>query len=403
MSVRVDPGLIKELGKYGGETAVKCMNCGNCTAVCSLSGEENVFPRKYIRYLQLGLKDRMLESVDPWLCYYCGDCGDTCPRDADPCKVMMAGRRWLTSMYDWTGLSRLMYEVKAWELIVLALVSAGVLLLFTLPENFGFRLLAQHPEARQAVNLAYFAPKGFVHIGDIILAALLGGFLLSNAGRMYHFAMRHGPSIPLRVSLSQAKEFVIQGLLQKRWTGCDAPTRKHWLRHLVLVTGYGTMLLLVVVFLPWFQVQDASFHWTSLLGYYATLVLFSTISWIIYERLQKKCEQIHRHSDLGDWLFLILLLLTTLSGILLHLARLSNLPMATYVMYTVHMMIAVPMLVVEVPFGKWAHLFYRPLAAYIAVVKLKAGHLGQIYGAPVAQALPHAPRSPMGMLAKGVR
>jgi hypothetical protein len=41
-------------------------------------------------------------------------------------------------------------------------------------------------------------------------------------------------------------------------------------------------------------------------------------------------------------------------------------------MYTVHMAIAVPMLVVEVPFGKWAHLLYRPLAIYVDAVRTKA-------------------------------
>jgi len=29
----------------------------------------------------------------------------------------------------------------------------------------------------------------------------------------------------------------------------------------------------------------------------------------------------------------------------------------------------VPMLVVEVPFGKWGHMFYRPFAVYLAAVK----------------------------------
>ena len=37
--------------------------------------------------------------------------------------------------------------------------------------------------------------------------------------------------------------------------------------------------------------------------------------------------------------------------------------------YMLHMAIAVPMLVVEVPFGKWAHLLYRPLGMYVAEVK----------------------------------
>ena len=48
-----------------------------------------------------------------------------------------------------------------------------------------------------------------------------------------------------------------------------------------------------------------------------------------------------------------------------------NLPMPTYVTYVVHMAIAVPMLVVEVPFGKWSHLLYRPLGIFVATVKKK--------------------------------
>jgi len=371
MSVRVDPGIVTELAHYGGDTAGKCFNCGNCTAICALSKEDAVFPRRYIRYMQLGVRDKMLESVDPWLCYYCGDCSDTCPREAEPGKLMMASRRWLISMYDWTGLSRLMYKKEAWELGMLAIVAFVVLALFTLPENFGFRLLARHPEARQAVNLAYFAPKEIVHWGDLVLAALLGVLLLSNAARMFWFAMSNGPSVPLAVYAKQFKELVIHGLTQKRWLECTSDTTKHWLRHVLLVTGYGTMFALVVVFLYWFQVEDASFHWTSLLGYYSTLVLLGATSWIALDRLQKR-DQIHKYSDLADWLFVTLLFLTALSGILLHLARLLNLPMPTYVMYVAHLMIAVPMLAVEVPFGKWAHLLYRPLAVYLAAVQAKA-------------------------------
>ena len=123
--------------------------------------------------------------------------------------------------------------------------------------------------------------------------------------------------------------------------------------------------LLVVVFLPWFQVEDSSFHWTSILGYYSTAVLLVATTWILLDRIAKRTEM-HRFSHLSDWLFPILLFLTAVTGIAVHVFRLSNLAMPTYVMYTVHMAIAVPMLVVEVPFGKWAHLLYRPLAIYVA-------------------------------------
>jgi hypothetical protein len=64
--------------------------------------------------------------------------------------------------------------------------------------------------------------------------------------------------------------------------------------------------------------------------------------------------------------------LTTFSGILIHLGRLLELPMTTYYLYVVHMMIAVPMLVIEVPFAKWTHQLYRPLVLYLMNVKRSA-------------------------------
>jgi hypothetical protein len=42
------------------------------------------------------------------------------------------------------------------------------------------------------------------------------------------------------------------------------------------------------------------------------------------------------------------------------------------VMYIIHLMGVVPMLVLEVPFGKWAHLAYRPLAIYFSRVQIHA-------------------------------
>jgi Na+-translocating ferredoxin:NAD+ oxidoreductase RnfA subunit len=70
--------------------------------------------------------------------------------------------------------------------------------------------------------------------------------------------------------------------------------------------------------------------------------------------------------------FLGLLFLTAATGILVHVVRLSGLPLTTYLVYTFHLAVAVAMLVVEVPFGKWAHLLYRPLAIYLTRVKERA-------------------------------
>jgi hypothetical protein len=44
-------------------------------------------------------------------------------------------------------------------------------------------------------------------------------------------------------------------------------------KHLLLVSGYLTMMLLVIVLLPWFQRDGMEWHWTALPGYFATGVL----------------------------------------------------------------------------------------------------------------------------------
>ena len=79
-------------------------------------GDPFVFPRKPMRYLQMGLEEKLEGQLDPWLCYYCGECSDQCPRDAEPGETMMSLRRWLTSRYDFTGISRLFYRSWRWEL-----------------------------------------------------------------------------------------------------------------------------------------------------------------------------------------------------------------------------------------------------------------------------------------------
>ena len=108
MSTRVDPGILKEMKEYGGINVDACINCGNCTAVCSMTTDEDSFPRKVIRYAQVGMQDDLLGSKELWLCYNCGECTETCPKQAEPARFMMAARCYAISHYDPLGISRLM-------------------------------------------------------------------------------------------------------------------------------------------------------------------------------------------------------------------------------------------------------------------------------------------------------
>jgi hypothetical protein len=107
-------------------------------------------------------------------------------------------------------------------------------------------------------------------------------------------------------------------------------------------------------------------------------------------RLRKR-EQYYRFSHVSDWMFLVLLFLTALSGILLHILRLLDMPWPTYVLYVAHLMIAVPMLIVEVPFGKWNHLVFRPVAQYLVAVR-EAAQARQPAPVPVPRRAPAVAR-----------
>jgi heterodisulfide reductase subunit C/quinone-modifying oxidoreductase subunit QmoC len=108
-----------------------------------------------------------------------------------------------------------------------------------------------------------------------------------------------------------------------------------------------------------------------LLGYYATIgLLFGTVYFFVL-RIQKKNEK-SKNSHYTDWTFLVLLFLTTFTGILVHIFRIYGFPMATYFIYVIHLMILVPMLMIEVPFSKWSHLAYRPFAIYFSNVIIAA-------------------------------
>ena len=391
MTNKVDPNLIRDLEAFGLKDAYKCYNCGNCTAVCPLSTADNPFPRKLVRYAQLGQKDKILHSPEPWLCYYCGDCSQRCPRGAEPGETMMVMRRYLTSLYDWTGFARKFYTSEKFETMAVAIVGAlvglGLLIFNTGKPNWDHAF----------INSVW--PSDKIEIADLWMAAILSFFLLTNVFRCFRIVMGElAFKVPLRVYANQAKELFIHLFTQKRFGLCT--DRMQWFVHLMIMTGYASIFLLVVVFVNGLTIDGLKFqrdlpeysfwHPIRLVGYYATFAILYGSTYALIGRL-KKSKPVYKFSHSTDWMFLILLQATTLTGILVHFGRLLDLPFITYFLYLIHMMVAIPMLVLEVPFAKWAHLAYRPVVLYLLKVKEQyaqeqAGTVGEVAQAAVAVA-----------------
>jgi ferredoxin len=360
-------GLAEEIIELGGKGIRNCYQCGTCTAVCPISEASSANFRKTIKYVQLGLDRKLLGDVTPWLCYYCGDCQASCPRQANPSEIMAAVRRYQTGRYDWTGISSRLIRSKKVELLAIGLLfflTAGVVWLF------------HGPVVTSAVRLETFAPIGIVEPVGLAAFAILAALLMSNTFRMYRFikssnpdqagAPRRGPISALRETTSILGSYF---LTQFPMSECGA--RRRWVDHVLMVAGYAVSFLLFVVLLR-YTLTDQIYPWTNplvLAGYFSAFALLYGTSISISRRVRGSdtYSRSARHST--DWMFILLLFFTALTGFMVVLFQYLSMPMYAYVTFTLHLSFVVPLLVLEVPFAKWSHLAYRPFAAYFASLR----------------------------------
>lgn len=356
-----DLKLLAEVRKFGKFDAEGCFNCGSCTLACDLSQDQATFPRRPMRMVITGVKQALLQSIDPWVCHDCGDCSTTCPRETKPQQSMMTLRRYLVSVYDWTGIASLINRSKGWYIGSLSIVAAIVLLLIVFyhlyAANMSFSELTT-----TGLGVGHMFPTITYFTWVVILLPLF--ILLTNAARMYSMVSSgmeqsrgERPSF-----LSRIVTFFVHFFTYKKMSEC--PTGKtRWLEHLFIGIGCLMMLIVKTFALSWFQTDTIHpvFHPQRWIGYLATFFILYGTGSILIDRMKKE-KEVYKSSELQDWTFLLLLFGTALSGIILHICRISGLELATCYTYAIHLIIAVPMLVIEMPFGKWTHMIYRPLA-----------------------------------------
>lgn len=90
--VRLDPKFKEEVSKIrGGENIKRCFQCGTCSAGCPIRWIDGKYnPRKIIRMVILGMRDRVLSSDFIWLCSQCYTCEERCPQDVRIPEIMHA-------------------------------------------------------------------------------------------------------------------------------------------------------------------------------------------------------------------------------------------------------------------------------------------------------------------------
>ncbi len=360
--------LQDQLHLYSAHDWSACYTCNDCTASCAITENGENFIKNIIKKVHSNSETSIINDLSPWFCYYCGDCSEKCSKDIIPGEIIMSLRRYLTSKYDWTGLSSLMYKSLKAHLSLIFLIFTLIIGSFWIFADFNI------PLKDGIVQINSFAPVKIILFADEILLVVLSIFLLSNIFNLYKKIILNDKSIkiPFKLYLTEGKNALINFLTQKKFAKCERKLM-YWISHLLIMSSYLIMFTIIGIFLYWFQTEEVYpiSHPQRWLGYYAAFgFIFSTVYYII-GRIRKK-EPVFKFSHHSDWIFIILLFIIALTGTLLHIFRISGMAKASYIMYTLHLAFEVPMVITLVAFSKWSHLAYRPLAIYFSDLKMAA-------------------------------
>ncbi len=366
LPVPTDPTLLADIRRYGKFDTAGCYQCGSCTLSCDLASNSVNFPRKSIRYALLGLRKPLVGGLEPWLCEDCGDCTIVCPRQTDPRTSMITLRRFLCGQYDWTGIAARLLQSRAWYMTSLILVAVFTVLLIV-----GYHLWYLGLPASQlttAMGVEHMFPTIIYYTLVVILFPFV--LLISRVLRIWQLTMS-GEHVPAAAYWGEAWRSLRDAAMQSRMRKCKAEHRR-WIGHWFLATGTVMMLAIKVFALRWFQ-TDNIYHLYNpqrWIGYVAAAFIVYGAATVLLRRLELQKEMRAR-----DWGLPILLLATALSGLSVHVFRYTGFALCAHFAYALHVVIATPMLLVEMTFGKWAHMLYRPLAFYFQSVKQRAQHI----------------------------
>jgi len=376
MAFRSDPNLLLDLKKFGGVYVESCFNCGNCTAICPLSTDSESFPRKMIRYAQLGLRDKLIGSKELWMCYACGECTETCPRQAMPGDFMSAARRYAIANYDFTGLAKLLLDSPIRSFLVM-LGLAGIISLFLFS--------GRGDMAFDSLRLFDFIPAELIHdlgvavIAVVSIAGLAGAV---NMVRKVAKANSFAPSTRMNWLGALWEAIGIEALGQRRYRqDCETPAEqpkwylRKWFLHASMMWGFlgllGATILdysLDLLGLKPTGTPVPLWYPIRLLGSLAGLLLTYGVTVVLWRRA-RKVDASMKTSNFSDWSFLAMMWIAAVTGFLLEVALyLPQAPVWGYWMMLVHVVLAME-LVLLAPFTKFAHVFYRTVALYMAALK----------------------------------
>jgi quinone-modifying oxidoreductase, subunit QmoC len=379
-AVRIQPNIefVKELQAVGGESLKKCYQCATCSVVCPLSPSSDPFPRKEMIWAQWGLKDKLVDDIDIWLCHNCGQCSEMCPRGAKPADLLAA-------------LRNMAYKRLVPPSVVGTWMSSAKFLpiLFAIPAIIYLIIWAI-----RANQLGTWTPLvdgqviyGALFPGDYTIDPIFGLVALGVAFCFYlgiRKLIAAFDSQPKTLVIGYKKPTFIKAMIDtvkdeiathKKWKDCGedkASDQQKFKGHLTLFYGFIALLIvtsivavghwggkLVPFIAPIGHTPMPLWSPVKILANIGAILL--VIGLVLLTKRRLSLDESEQTSSYYDWYLLGVIWAVGVTGIASQLLRLANVPAFAYVTYYLHL-ITVFMLIAYLPWSKLGHLVYRTVA-----------------------------------------
>jgi quinone-modifying oxidoreductase subunit QmoC len=331
------------------------LQCGACTATCDLAGDDNLFPRRQLTFVRLGLEDRAAADPEIWRCYACADCTAKCPSGAQPSGVMRGLRQLAIENFAFPGpVARAVNGPKGFlgAYAVVAALLAGLIAL-----GGSFR------PGPGPVNYAGMLPNPvlipvFSCLSLVPLIAVAVGARRAWATWYGSSLRKVRPGALWAATRSALPEIVAQ----RKFSQCEDRRLRPWAHRAVVVAFAGLLAVSAVLTVLVATGKQYPLPMANPLKVLANVfagLLIGGAGYFCWLRTAdaKRGER----AGFFDWAFLANVMLAGLTGAATEVMRVADVRGAAYPVFFVHLVVVL-VLMLTLPYTKLAHAVYRVLA-----------------------------------------
>ena len=372
--IRVEPDLafIREISRQSGDTLKKCFQCGTCSATCELSPDRAPFPRKEMAWAAWGMKDRLLNDPDVWLCHQCNDCSVRCPRGAAPGDVLAAVRQ--ESVIDHAVprfLAKWANEPQSVPLMLgipTALLTLALVLREPIENVLGMARTAGDPIV---FSYSRMFPHWLLNSFFIFFSLLACSAVVVGVKRFWRTleagAARDGPVEPAKSLFASIKVVIVSIFSHEKFAKCTE-ARSRFFSHFAVFFGFLALSLVAiwVVTARYNPLIQSEFVYPF--GFWDPWKILANLGGIAvlgggllmsFERLRDG-ERLSM-ATFSTWALLGTLLIVVLTGFVSEALHYLHLEPHRHIAYFVHLVFVFTLLI-YLPYSKFAHIVYRTVA-----------------------------------------